>query len=145
MLTLASTVYDVEIRAAAVPALVLAVLVGMLCLTALGLALAALVPQAKSVDAIALGTLLPLSMVSDVFPIAADSPGAVASVVALLPLKPFQQAVADALGSTTAPDVAWDSLAALAAWGVVGTLAATRLLRTGRTPADGAPLRVTAT
>lgn len=132
MLALAAGLYGVEIRAAAIPALLLAILVGSVSLAALGLALAALVPQSKSVDAIALGTLLPLAMLSDVFPIDADFPTVVQNVVALFPLKPFQQAMADALASTGSPDIAWASLAVLAAWGVVGAIVAGRLLRADR-------------
>lgn len=131
MLALAAGLYDVEIRPAALPALALVILVGGVSLAALGLALAALVPRATAVDAIALGTLLPVALLSDVFPVAADYPAVVENVMALLPLSPFRQAVADAIASTTAPNVAWPSLAVLAAWGVVATLAASRLLRAG--------------
>jgi ABC-type multidrug transport system permease subunit len=138
MLALAAGLYGVEIRAAAIPALALAVLVGSVSLGALGLALAALVPQSKSVDAIALGTLLPLAMLSGVFPIDAPFPAAVASVMSWLPLSPFRQAVADALASTTSPNIAWASLAVLAAWGVASALVASRLLRADAQAGRGA-------
>lgn len=81
MLGLAAALYNVEIRAAAVPALALVILVGTISLAALGLALAALVPQASSVDAIALGTLLPVALLSNVFPIAAEFPAVVSTVM----------------------------------------------------------------
>jgi ABC-2 type transport system permease protein len=141
VLTLAAWLYDVEIRPAAIPAVALAVLVGGVSLAALGLALAALVRRSASVDAIALGTLLPVAMLSDVFPIAADFPAAVSNAMALLPLKPFQQAVADALASTTVPNVAWSSLAVLAAWGVAAALVATRLLRADLSGGPGRRVR----
>lgn len=143
MLTLAAGLYGVEIRMAAVPAIVLAVLAGSLSLAALGLALAAVVSQSKSVDAIALGTLLPLAMLSNVFPSAADFPTAVTTVMGWLPLGPFRDALAAALASTATPDVAWSSLAVVSAWGVAAALVATRLLRahprTGRRPEPTAP------
>ena len=51
-------------------------------------------------------------------------------IVGGLPLSPFRQAVADALASTTSPDIAWASLAVMAAWGVAAAIVARRLLRT---------------
>jgi ABC-2 type transport system permease protein len=129
MLALAAGLYDVEIRAAAVPALALVVVVGSVSLAALGLALAALVRRSTSVGAVALGTMLPVALLSDLFPVAADYPPAVENVMALLPLSPFRQAITDALASTTTPEIAWPSLAVVAAWGVVAALVATRLLR----------------
>ncbi|HEX6256024.1 MAG TPA: ABC transporter permease [Euzebyales bacterium] len=129
ILAVAAGLHDVTIHPAAVPGLALAVLVGGVSLAALGLALAALVPRSSSVDAIALGTLLPVALLSGLFPVAADYPPAVRDAIALLPLSPFRQAVADALASTTTPEIAWTSLSVMVAWGVVAALVATRLLR----------------
>jgi ABC-2 type transport system permease protein len=129
ILVVAAGVHGVEVRPAAVPGIVLAVLVGSVSLAALGLALAALVPRSASVDAIALGTMLPVALLSGLFPVAADYPPAIENAIGLLPLSPFRQAVAEALASTTTPEIAWASLAVVAAWGVVAALVATRLLR----------------
>lgn len=138
MLLLASGLYGVVIRIAAVPALALVITVGSVCLTALGLAVATVVRRSASVDAIALGTLLPLAMLSGVFPVAADFPVAVQRVVAYLPLEPFQRAVTDALASTGHPNVAWSLLAVLAVWGVVAAAVASRLLQGDRRAGGGA-------
>ena len=140
MLALAAGLYGVDIRPAAVPALVLVFVVGSLTWSALGLALAALVPRSEAVDAIALGTLLPLGMLSSVLTtIPGGFPAVVTMVMGWLPLSPFRQAVADALASTTGPDVAWTSVAVMAAWGVAAALVARRLLRTNHAgPGGGA-------
>lgn len=132
VLLVASGLYGVVIRMPAVPALALVILVGSVCLTALGLALATVVRRSASVDAIALGTLLPLAMLSGVFPVAADFPVAVQRVVAYLPLEPFQRAVTEALASTRYPNIAWSSLAVLAVWGAVAAAVASRLLQGDR-------------
>jgi ABC-2 type transport system permease protein len=107
------------------PALALTLLLGTACAAALGLALAALVRPAKAVPAVALGTLLPLAFVSDVFVLGASPPAWVQAVASALPLKPFAKALAHALDPAGAgTGLMPQALAVLAAWTVAGAVLA---------------------
>jgi hypothetical protein len=100
------------------------VVLGVCCFAALGLAAVALLRSAGSLVAVTLGTLLPLSFVSDVFPVG-DAPlsGPLAAVGDLFPLKHLVAA----LLAATSPDgpgagFAAGHLAVVAGWTVVGLL-----------------------
>jgi len=98
------------------PALVVGVLAGALCFSALGLAVVALLRSATSLVAITLGTLLPLSFVSDVFVVGDQPmPGWLAAIGDAFPLKHL----AGALLAATTPENA----AAGFAWGHLGVVA----------------------
>ncbi|SCG54071.1 ABC transporter permease [Micromonospora halophytica] len=115
---------DVRLDAGRLPAAALALLLGVLCFAALGLALVAALRSARSVTAITLGTLLPLSFVSDVFPVGdAALPGWLALIGDLFPLRHLSAA----LLAATRPGLdgagfAWAHLAVLAAWTVAALL-----------------------
>jgi ABC-2 type transport system permease protein len=122
--TVAVLFLDVGLDPARLPALALGVLLGVWCFAALGLAAVALLRSANSLVAVTLGTLLPLSFVSDVFPVGdAPLPGPLAAVGDLFPLKHLVAA----LLAATSPDGAGAGLAAghlavVAGWTVAGLL-----------------------
>ena len=127
-LALGLVFYDLEIVAAKLPAMVLTFVVGVAAFAAMGLGMAALVPNADSAPAVANATILPLAFISDTFvPIDDDRPGWL-RVADWLPLKPFVNAFQDTLNPLTdAPAIRWGKLAVVAAWGVAGAvLAATK-------------------
>ena len=68
------TLYDVELEAAKLPAAIVTFVVGVAAFAALGLACAALVPNARSAPAAANATILPLAFVSNVFIALEDPP-----------------------------------------------------------------------
>jgi ABC-2 type transport system permease protein len=139
--------YEVAVPAGRLPALVVTFLVGTTSLAVLGLLVASVVPNAASVPAIALGVLLPLSFVSDIFMLG-DLPPVVSFIGWLFPLKHFVHAMVDAIDpATTGAGWSWDHLAVLVAWGMAGAIAAALTFRwsprvsSGR--AAGAPEEVT--
>ena len=67
MLALGVVAYDLDIDAAKMPAMVVTFLVGVSSFSALGMAVAGLVPDARSAAAVANATILPLAFVSNVF------------------------------------------------------------------------------
>ncbi len=88
-------------------------LLGTLSLAACGYALAALAPNAKSLTAIGLGILLPLSFFSDVF-VVGGAPDWMATVGSAFPLRHFVHALADALRPGGVVD--WVNVGAMTAW-----------------------------
>ncbi|GAA4547439.1 ABC transporter permease [Pseudonocardia xishanensis] len=112
----------VVVRPAGIPAAVGVLLLGTAALAACGLALGAVVPSSKAVNAIGLGILLPLSFFSDVFP-TGGTPAWMSAVGAAFPLKHLANGLADAL-SPVGPGVAWLDVAVLVGWLVAGVAAA---------------------
>ncbi|WP_327004404.1 ABC transporter permease [Dactylosporangium sp. NBC_01737] len=119
---------------ARLPAAVLAFTAGVACCSALGFALAASLRAGQYVPAVALGTLLPLSFISDVFVVGNGGPlpAALRYTADVFPLKHLSRAMLDALG----PDgggVAWTHLGVLAVWTLAGVLVAARSRAAGTT------------
>jgi ABC-type multidrug transport system permease subunit len=118
--TVAVTVLGVRVDPARLPAFLLAVVVGVCCFAALGLAVVALLRSARSVLAVTLGTLLPLSFVSEIFVVGdAAMPPWLSAVGAVFPLRHLMEALLAATrpgaGGT---GVAWTHLAVVVVWTV---------------------------
>jgi ABC-2 type transport system permease protein len=108
-----------HVSASRLPALVVALVVFGVCGGALGLSVLALMPSARTVTAVTLGTLMPLTFISDVFYVGAELPGPLQTVGDAFPLKHAVHAFTAALGLGQAPSgYAWADLAAVAAWAV---------------------------
>lgn len=119
--------YDLEVDAAKLPAAAVTFVVGVAAFAALGLACAAVVPNARSAPALANATILPLAFVSNVFIPLEDPPGWLDFVGDFFPLKPFATAFTDAFNPLVdAPAFAWGRLGWVALWGVAGAAAAVR-------------------
>jgi ABC-2 type transport system permease protein len=85
---------DARLPVVHIPALMLAIVTGSLCFGTLGLAIAALMPAARSVLAVTLGTLLPLCFVSEIFVIGdRPLPGWLTTIADVFPLRHLLQAV----------------------------------------------------
>lgn len=113
----------VEVEATSLPGVLMTLLLGSGAATALGLVLAAAVRPAKAVPAVALGTLLPLAFVSDVFVLGAAPPQWLQTVASVFPLKHFAVGMAVALDPGGA-QVQPGSLVVLAAWAAGASLLA---------------------
>jgi ABC-2 type transport system permease protein len=115
--------YDLEIEAAKLPAMVVTFVVGVGAFAALGLAVASVVPNADSAPAVANATILPLAFISDVFIPLEDPPRWLDVIGDVFPLKPFANAFQDTINPLVeAPGFAWGNLATIVAWGVGGAL-----------------------
>lgn len=127
------TVVDAEVDAARAPAIIVTFVLGAACMAALGIAVFTLVPSFRTISAVTIGTLLPLTFVSDVFMLGAEELPRVLTVIGdVFPLKHLVNAMLTA----TRPDqagagFAWDHLAVVAAWTVAG-LAVALTVRTRR-------------
>jgi ABC-2 type transport system permease protein len=97
LLAVAVLGFGVRLDAARLSAAVVAFLLGAGCFAALGLAVLALVRRSQTVIAVTLGTLLPLSFISDVFVIGARIPQPLAAIADVLPLKHAVHALRAAL------------------------------------------------
>lgn len=122
--------YDVSIEPSKLPAMLLSFLVGVGAFAALGMGVAALVPDGDSAPAVANATILPLAFISDTFiPMDVGRPGWL-KIADWLPLKPFVNTFQDALNPLVeAPGIDGAKLAVVAAWGVIGTVLAARRFR----------------
>ncbi len=90
--------------------------------TAPGIAVVALVPDAKAVPAVSLGTFLPLAFVSDILAFGMELPEVLQTGGWLFPFKHLSHATSAALGSW---EVRLGHLAAIIGWGLAGALVAT--------------------
>lgn len=130
MVGLGVVAYGITIEAEQIPAMLVAFVIGTVCFSSLGLALAAVAKTASVAPAVANATILPMAFVSDVFIRLDDPPGWLSVVGDVLPLKPFAVAFSQAMSPfTPAPALEWDRFAVLGAWTVAGAVLAWRRFR----------------
>ncbi len=130
MLAMGVIAYDLEVEAAKVPAAVVTFVVGVAAFAALGLACAALIPNARSAPAVANATLLPLAFISNVFIPLEDPPRWLEVAGDIFPLKAFVIAFQDAFNPfVEAPAFAWGKLGWVALWGLAGAAVAVTRFR----------------
>ncbi len=130
MLAMGVIAYDLEVEAAKVPAAVVTFVVGVAAFAALGLACAALIPNARSAPAVANATLLPLAFISNVFIPLEDPPRWLEVAGDIFPLKAFVIAFQDAFNPfVEAPAFAWGKLGWVALWGLTGAAVAVTRFR----------------
>ena len=104
----------------------LAVIVGAMAFSALGLATTAIVPNAEAAPAVVNAVILPLLFVSGVFiPLGTDAPRWLKILGDIFPVKHFEEAT---MGSFYGPPIPfqWSDVLVVAAWGLVGLVLATR-------------------
>ncbi|MFC4058197.1 ABC transporter permease [Planomonospora corallina] len=111
--------YDVQLVWRTLPALLLTLLLGTLCFTALGFAVVALVRDAGAVQLIGTGLLLALAFISDIILVGARMPAWLETVGWIFPLRHFAEAVRDDFNPFLhGAGFHGDHLAVLAAWGL---------------------------
>lgn len=129
MLGLGVVAYDLELEAGKLPALVLALAVGGLAFSALGVAVAGLIRSQEAAPAVTNAIVLPMAFVSNTFIPVDDSalPGWLDAVSRALPMRPFVERVQAAFNPTVAaPAVDWGNLGVVALWGLVAVVVAAR-------------------
>lgn len=139
LLAVGAAAFQVELPMSALPATVLAIAIGTAAFTALGLALAMLIDNPMTVSAVALGTLLPLAFISDIFLLTPTLPTALSAIGWAFPLRHFANAVFQATdpGGTDWAQW-WGHLAYLALWGTLAAILAWRLFHRGTITRHGA-------
>lgn len=131
-------VFDVEIIWRLVPAALVTVLLGIACFTALGVALAAVIPNGAAAPAIANGTALPLLFLSGVFIPLDDAPNWVRLIGEIFPIRHFYLALSDTFNPFyQGSGFAWVHLGVVALWMILGIVVAVRMFRWEPRPGVG--------
>jgi ABC-type transport system involved in cytochrome c biogenesis permease component len=118
--------FGVEIVWGKVPALLLTLVTGVACLSALGVALASLSRTVTAAQTLAQGLLIPLAFISDVFIVGADLPRALDVAGSILPLKHFARATAETFHPGAGYGLSPGHLAVLVLWTALGATVAVR-------------------
>ena len=138
MVLVAVLLFHVEVIGRMLPAAVVTLLLGAACFCALGMAVAAVIPNGEAAPVIANFTFFPVAFVSDLFFTTAGAPAWVDTVGSIFPVKHF----ALALEGTFNPFVhgsgfQWGHLGMMVLWMVAGVVVAVRHFRWE--PKVGAP------
>lgn len=117
--------YDVSVPGTTMPAFVVTVIIGAAVFSAMGLALTALVPNADAAPAVVNASVLPLLFVSEIFIPMDKAPDWMVTLGKIFPYRHYSDAMEKAFSPfTTGSGFAWDELAIVGVWGVVGIVLA---------------------
>ncbi|MFI6706403.1 ABC transporter permease [Nonomuraea sp. NPDC050478] len=142
LLTVGGLFYGTQMVWRTLPALLLTLLLGAACFTALGFAMVALLRNAAAVQLLGTGLLLALAFISDVILVGARLPAWLDVVGWVFPLRHFAHAVRDAMNPLlTGAGFQAGHLAVLAAWGAGGAVAAVWRFRWERPQAQAQTAR----
>ena len=129
-LVVAVFLYDFEIIWRTVPAAMVGVVLGIACFSALGLAVASIIPNGDSAPMIANFTALPILFLSGIFLPLDAAPAWVRAIGEVFPIRHMYLALAE---TTVPPEVslgfAWTHLGVVALWTAAGVIAAVRFFR----------------
>jgi ABC-2 type transport system permease protein len=119
--------FGVHLQAHLLPAALVTLLLGGVCLAALGIAVSSFVVRADTAPVVANVTLLPLTFISGVFAPLHGAPQWVTSVAHLFPLSHLVDAFYGTFNPhTTGSGFAWGDLAVLVLWTVIAARVATK-------------------
>ncbi|HUH16361.1 MAG TPA: ABC transporter permease [Methylomirabilota bacterium] len=116
--------HGVEVPWPALPSVLLLLVVGAVTFSALGMALAGVVPNADAAPAIVNATILPVLFISNVFVPMENAPAWLDTVSHVFPVRQFADAMQALYAGATG--VPWLEMGVMAAWGVAGILVALR-------------------
>jgi ABC-2 type transport system permease protein len=127
MIVVAVALFGVRVEAQLLPSLVVTLVLGAICMCALGIAVGSLAPSGDSGPAVANLTFLPVAFVSELFFPVDDAPQWVQVVGDIFPVKHFAEAMQYAFDSNAqGSGFRWVDLAVIVAWGVLGAVVAVR-------------------
>lgn len=134
VLALGWAAFGTHLRTSTLPGLVVTLLAGMVCFTALGIAATVIIPNADAAPAVTAALVLPLAFISGIFFVPERTPGWLTSVAGVFPVK----ALADALQlaydpRTSGVGVAGHDVVVLGLWALAG-VGAMRSFRWESTP-----------
>ncbi|MFC6238080.1 ABC transporter permease [Longivirga aurantiaca] len=124
-----AVLFGVRVGPAAVVVTAFAFAAVIACLTALGLLLASLIESPESVTAVALVTLLPLSMVSDIFVNSPGLPTVMSAIGWTFPLRHMAALTVAASSGQGLGTAWWGHLGVIALWGLAAAAVAWRTFR----------------
>lgn len=119
--------YGVDVPWGAVPAILVVLIVAAAAFSALGLALAGVMPNADAAPAVVNAIVLPLLFISNVFIDMSNAPGWLDTVSHLFPVRHFADAMLELYTTPGVAAVPWLEVGVLGAWGMIGVVLALRL------------------
>lgn len=119
-------VYGVDVPWAAVPAILAVLLTAAAAFSALGLALAGVMPNADAAPAVVNAVVLPILFISNVFVDMSSAPGWLDTASYLFPVRHFADAMLQLYRSSGVASVPWMEMGVIGAWGVIGVVLALR-------------------
>jgi ABC-2 type transport system permease protein len=120
--------FGVQPRSNAVPELLLAFGIGVVCFAALGLAVTRIIPSADAAAPVTVATYPPLVLVSEIFDPTQNLPHWLETAVAWLPIKALADALRAGFDPTAAGLQIFDAFV-LAAWAIIGVAVAAKTFR----------------
>jgi ABC-2 type transport system permease protein len=130
MLAAAVVLFHFQVIARMLPAAAVSLLLGAACFCALGIAVAALIPNGEAAPVVANFTFFPVAFVSGVFFPTEGAPAWVQAVGAIFPVKHFAKALETAFNPfVTGSGFRWGDLAVLVLWGAAAVVVALRYFR----------------
>lgn len=122
--------FDVTVRAAGLPALIISIVLGTASFCALGLAATTIIPSTDAAPAITNAMVLPLYFVSDVFIITDDAPKIITTIGDIFPIKHLGSALFEGFNPfADGTPMPWGHWAVVAGWGLFGLLVASTRFR----------------
>ena len=121
-----AVLYGVPVPWGAAPAILLVLVVAAAAFSALGLALAGVIPNADAAPAVVNAVVLPVLFISNVFVDMSDAPGWLDTVSHVLPVRHFADAMLELYRATGVAAVPWLEVGVIAAWGAAAVLVALR-------------------
>jgi ABC-2 type transport system permease protein len=113
--------FGTQVRASTVPGLVVALLAGMVCFTALGVAVTAIIPNADAAQPVTAALVLPLTFISGIFFVSEREPHWLSHLAAVFPVKALADALQFAYNPhTPGAGVAGHDLVVLGLWAAAG-------------------------
>jgi ABC-2 type transport system permease protein len=129
-LTVGPLAFGVDVPAATLPGLALALAVGTACFTALGIGVARIIPNADAAPAVVNGLFIPLSFISGVWGDPSGQPAWLLHVAQVFPIEHLTHWLRSCLDAGTAgPGIDRGDLLALAIWTFAGVRLTQRFLR----------------
>ena len=125
--------YDVHVRPETLPGLVLALVVGTACFSALGIGINGLIPNADAAPAVVNGLILPLTFISGIWGDFGGIPAWLHRIAQVFPVQHLANSLQVAFDPRTAgPGIVGSDLLVLAIWGGMGVVAGLHYLRRER-------------
>jgi ABC-2 type transport system permease protein len=118
--------YGVDVPWGAVPAMLVVLAVAAAAFSALGLALAAVMPNADAAPAVVNALVLPILFISNVFIDMSNAPAWLDTVSHLFPVRHFADAMLELYRPSGVAGVPWLEVGVIGLWGVIGVLLALR-------------------
>jgi ABC-2 type transport system permease protein len=126
MLGIGVLLFGVVIPWSDLPLILFLMGLGAATFSSLGLAVAAISPNARSAPALANAFILPLAFISGIFFPLEGAPEWLQTLASLFPLEPFASAVIEIFNPTLDPGFPWRAVLTMTIWLVAGVLVAVR-------------------